>query len=393
MKAYKTEIKPNRLQKTILNQMFGNVRYVYNQFLAYNQIEFEAGRKFVSGYDYSKMMNNSSDTPDWLKATSSKATKYAIMQAEKAYKNFFKGLSGFPKYHKKGKSRDSAYLIGTFHVERHRIFLPTLKWVRLKEFGYIPENIKSVTVSKEAEHYYVSALVSEEKDERVCSSEQGLGIDLGIKDLAILSDSTRFGNINDSPTVKKLEKQLKRAQHKFSRQREANMKNKVYYQSGERKGQLKSFEYVKPLYACKNYQKQKVKVAHLYQRLTHIRTDYTNQVIAQIMEQKPRFITIEDLNVKGLMKNKHMSKAIASQKLAYFTNRLLQKCNEKRIELRQVERFYSSSKLCSDCGWKKTDLQLKDREWTCKNCGAWHDRDVNAALNLEFAKEYKVLTI
>ncbi len=375
MRAYKTELKPTQEQIQLMNQTFGNCRWVYNSYIAYNQKQYEKDKTFVSGYEYSKYINHSPDTPDWLKLTSSKATKQAIMYAERAFKNFFKKQAKFPRFKKKGKSKDSFYLIGSFHVERHRIKLPNLGWVRLKEYGYIPTNDipKSVTVFRVANKYYVSALYDISVGTTYKPRGEPLGIDLGIKDLAICSDGTVYKNINKSTKVKKLEKQLKRQQRALSRKYEYKKKRK-----GEATNQ--------------NILKQQLKVQRLYNRLTNVRTDYQNKVINSIIKQKPSYITIEDLNVTGMMKNKHLSKAVQQQRFFDFKTHLLQKANDNNIEVRQVNRWYPSSKICSCCGFKKVDLSLSDRVYECSNCGSVIDRDLNASINLLQAKDYIVLT-
>ena len=261
-------------------------------------------------------------------------------------------------------------------LERHRVKIPTLGWVRLKEFGYLPINsiVKSGTVSKKADRYYVSILVEEKDIEVYKPTNEGIGIDLGIKDFAICSDGAKFKNVNKTSTVKKIEKKLKRDQRKLSRKYESlKIRNKK--EKGEATHQ--------------NIQKQVSKVQKLHQRLTNIRTDYINKTVSSIVKQKPSYITIEDLNVSGMMKNKHLSKVVAGQKFFEFRTKLTTKCKENNIELRIVDRFYPSSKTCSSCGEIKKDLKLKDRVYKC-NCGLTIDRDLNASMNLKNAKKYKI---
>ena len=261
-------------------------------------------------------------------------------------------------------------------LERHRVKIPTLGWVRLKEFGYLPINsiVKSGTVSKKADRYYVSILVEEKDIEVYKPTNEGIGIDLGIKDFAICSDGAKFKNVNKTSTVKKIEKKLKREQRKLSRKYESlKIRNKK--EKGEATHQ--------------NIQKQVSKVQKLHQRLTNIRTDYINKTVSSIVKQKPSYITIEDLNVSGMMKNKHLSKVVAGQKFFEFRTKLTTKCKENNIELRIVDRFYPSSKTCSSCGEIKKDLKLKDRVYKC-NCGLTIDRDLNASMNLKNAKKYKI---
>ena len=207
------------------------------------------------------------------------------------------------------------------------------------------------------------------------TNNEGLGIDLGIKEFAVCSDGIKFKNINKTSIIKKVEKKLKREQRKHSRKYESlKIRNKK-----EKGGNATS----------QNIQKQIVKVQKLHQRLTNIRTDYINKIVSSIIKQKPSYITIEDLNVKGMMKNKHLSKAIASQKFFEFKTKLMSKCKQNDVELRIVDRFYPSSKTCSQCGEIKKDLKLSDRVYKC-SCGFVIDRDLNASINLRNAKEYKI---
>ena len=258
--------------------------------------------------------------------------------------------------------------------ERHRINIPTLGWVRLKEKGYIPTTkdgyvIKSGTVSIKAGRYYVSALVEIPDTKITNNANEGIGIDLGLKDLAIVSNGKIYKNINKSVRIKKLEKQLRREQRCLSRKYENLEKGESTQRA--------------------NIQKQKLKVQKLHHRIDNIRTDYINKTIAEIVKTKPSYITIEDLNVTGMMKNRHLSKAVASQKFYEFRTKLKIKCDDNGIELRVVDRFYPSSKLCHCCGSIKKDLKLSDRIYKCE-CGYVEDRDFNASLNLRDAVTYNI---
>lgn len=391
MRAYKTEIHPTQAQIELIHKTFGCTRYIYNQYVYENLENLASGKDFISAFSYSKRVNNDPDTPSWLKEVPSKAIKQALIYADRAFRNYFSKRKGKPKFKKKGKS-ESFYLIGTIKVERHRIFVPKLKWLRLKEFGYIPKNISSVTISMKNGRYYISCLCKEEKDERIPLFDYAMGIDFGLKDQFITEDRV-VPSINRSLRIKKLEQRLRREQRCLSRKMEANMVEKVYYKNGAKKGQLKSYKRLKPLSECRNLQKQKLKVARLHERLTRIRTDYNRKaLLSSVLERKPSSITIENLAVGNLMKNRHFSKAV--MKAQWYQSRLyLEKlCNRLGIELRVADRFYPSSKLCSDCGFKYQDLKLTERFWTCSNCGSEHDRDRNAAINLGRCKQYTVLT-
>ncbi|WP_209658761.1 RNA-guided endonuclease InsQ/TnpB family protein [Acetoanaerobium pronyense] len=384
-KAYKIEIKPTKEQIIKIHQTIGVSRFIYNFYMAHNKEVYEKEKRFVSGMDFSKWLNNeyipNNPDKDWIKEVSSKATKQAIMNGEKAFKRFFKGESGFPKFKKKKNKNVKAYFPKNnktdWTIERHRVKVPTLGFVRLKEFGYIPVNstVKSGTVSQKADRYYVSILV--EEDVNYSNSNQyykGIGIDLGLKDFAICSNGLTKKNINKTKTVKKVEKKLKREQRKLSRKYESlKLRNKK--EKGEATRQ--------------NIQKQIVEVQKLHQRLTNIRTDYINKTVNEFIKQKPSFITIEDLAISNMMKNRHLSKAVAQQKFYEFRTKLEYKCKLNGVELRIVDRFYPSSKLCSCCGNIKKDLKLSDRVYKCE-CGNVMDRDFQASVNLRNAKIYKI---
>ena len=385
LKAYKTEIKPTQKQIEKINQSIGICRWLYNSYLAKNKELYEQYKQgfilkekaFMSANDFDKYINNEVKILDnfkWINDCGSKARKKSICNAETAYKRFFKGQSKFPKFKKKNKSDVKIYFPknnkGDWKVERHRIMIPTLKNVRLKEYGYIPVGAKVIsgTVSKKADRYYVSVVV-EVDIPIVKNTNEGIGIDLGLKDFAICSDGNIYKNINKTQKIKRLEKKLKREQKRFSRK----------YEFLKKRGGTATKS---------NINKEIVKVQKLHHRLYNIRTDYINKIISNIIKQKPSFIAIEDLNVKGMMKNKHLSKAVTEQKFYEFRNKLTNKCNALGIELRIVDRFYPSSKLCHSCGSIKKDLKLKDRIYKC-DCGYIEDRDYNASLNLRDAKIYE----
>ncbi|HHD2586046.1 TPA: RNA-guided endonuclease InsQ/TnpB family protein [Clostridium perfringens] len=393
-RAYKMEINPTDEQKSKIHRTIGVSRFIYNFYIARNKEIYEREGKFVSGMGFSKWLNNeyipNNQDMKWIKEVSSKATKQVIMNGDKAFRDFFKKAKGFPRFKKKKNQDVKAYFPKNnktdWTIERHRVKIPTLGLVRLKEFGYIPVNsvVKSGTVSQKADRYYVSILV-EERDIKISNSNigikifnhnnEGVGIDLGIKEFAVCSDGIKFKNINKTSIVKKIEKKLKREQRKLSRKYESLKIRNKNLKEGRATRQ--------------NIQKQVVKVQRLHQRLANIRTDYINKTVFSIIKQKPSYITIEDLNVKGMMKNKHLSKAIASQKFFEFKTKLMSKCKQNDVELRIVDRFYPSSKTCSQCGKIKKDLKLSDRIYKC-DCGFTIDRDLNASINLKNAKKYKI---
>lgn len=381
MRTYKTEIHPTEEQKLKIRQTIGTCRFIYNFYLAHNKEVYEKEQRFMSGYDFSKWLNNEfiPNNPEylWIKSVGSKAVKQSIINADTAFRRFFKKQAGFPKFKKKGRSNVKAYFPknnkGDWTIERHRIKIPTLGFVQLKEKGYVPINSKvlSGTISIQAGRYYVSVMVDEGFEQSEGVLPYGIGIDLGIKEFAMISNGAVYKNINKSQQIRRLNKRLKYEQRCLSRKYE-NRKNRRATDS------------------AKNIEKQILKVQKLHQRIQNARQDYVNQIVSELVKAKPAYITIEDLNVKGMMKNRHLSKAIAEQNFYYFKTKLESKCNIHGIELRTVSRWYPSSKTCSFCGCIKSDLMLSDRVYTCDNCGLEIDRDLNAAINLKNAREYTV---
>ncbi len=382
LKSFKTEINPTEEQKIKIHKTIGTCRYIYNFYLFHNKELYTLGKKFMTGKSFSVWLNNdylpNHQEYSWIREVSSKSVKHSIEDACTAFTRFFHHQSGFPRYKKKGRSDVKMYFVRNNPkdclCERHRIKIPTLGWVRLKEKGYIPTSrdgyiVKSGTISMKAGRYYVSALVEVTDPVRDSCVNDGVGIDLGLKDLAILSNGTVYRNINKTARIRKLEKQLRRAQRKLSRKYENLKKGEPTQKASIRK--------------------QKLKVQKLHQRLENIRTDYINKTISEIAKTKPSHITVEDLNVSGMMKNRHLSKAVASQKFYEFRTKLKKKCEEFGIELRIVSRWYPSSKTCHCCGHIKKDLKLSDRVYKCV-CGYTEDRDFNAALNLRDAETYEI---
>ena len=382
LKSFKTEINPTEEQKARIRKTIGTCRYVYNFYLGHNKALHDNGEKFMTGKNFSLWLNNEyiPNNPDktWIREVYSKSVKKSIEDGCTAFTRFFKHQSDFPKFKKKGKSDVKMYFVRNnpkdCQCERHRLKIPTLGWVRIKEKGYIPTTkdgymIRSGTVSVKAGRFYVSVLVEIPDVNIDNNSNEGIGIDLGLKDFAIISNGKTYRNINKSAGLKKLEKQLIREQRSLSRKYE-NLKKGEPTQRA-------------------NIQKQKLKVQKLHHKMDNIRTDYINKTIAEIVKTKPSYITIEDLNVKGMMKNRCLSKAVASQKFYEFRTRLKAKCDENGIELRVADRFYPSSKTCHHCGSVKKNLKLSDRIYRCE-CGYVADRDLNAALNLKDAKTYRI---
>lgn len=381
--TYKTEINPNPEQVIKIKKTIGVCRFIYNFYISENQKAYKNDMSFITAFSFSKWLNNEfiPNNPDylWIKGVSSKSVKQSIVYAERAFKKFFKKESKFPRFKKKNKSNVKMYFVKNSKsdclCERHRIKIPTLGWIKLKEKGYIPTSkddyvVKSGAISYKAGRYYISCLVDIKELPKQDLNSFGLGIDLGLEKFAVISNGDVYKNINKTNKIKQLEKKLRREQKCSSRKYEQLKNNK--------KGES----------THKNIQKQKLKVQKIHLKLSNIRTDYINKIINELVKTKPAYITIEDLNISGMMKNKYLSKSISNQKFYEFRQKLFNKCNFYGIELRIADRFYPSSKICHKCGNIKKDLKLSDRIYKCSACGEIIDRDLNASLNLRDTKSY-----
>ena len=397
LKAFKTEIAPTIEQKEKIIRSIGIARFLYNQYIAYNKKLYRMYQRglldshqkhFMSANEFDKYVNHKLKIElSWINECGSKARKKALVNAEAAFKKFFNGLAGFPQFKKKSNHDVKLYFPknnkGDWAIWRHKLMVPTLKQVRLKEFGYLPVGAVVINgmVSYVAGRFYVSVVVDIDekskynKDLKTSyrTATDGIGIDLGIKDLAVVSNGRKFKNINKSSKVKRLKKRLRREQRCLSRK----------YEFKKKKGG-------KTATASANIEKQKLKVQKLHQRIDEIRKDYENKVIQEIVKQKPRFITVEDLNVKGMMKNRHLAKAVAAQRFNCLLTKLKRKAEIIGIEVHMVDRFYPSSKTCHVCGHIHKGLKLTDRVYVCPECGYTEDRDFNASLNLRDAKKYRI---
>ena len=378
VKAIKVMLIPNNVQQTKLFQYAGASRFAYNWALAREKENYEKGGRFIPDTELRKEFTRlrNSDEYAWLLNVSNNVTKQAIKDACSAYKNFFKGLQRYPRFKTKKKSmpkfyqdnikiqfRDTHVKFEGFSSSR-KANKQKLNWVKLAEHGRIPTDAKyrNPRVSFDGLNWWISVCV-EFPDCRDRSNHDGIGIDLGIKDLAICSDGNTYKNINKNQTVKKLEKRKRRLQRSVSRKYEHNKKGGSY---------CKTNNIVKK-------EKLLLKVNH---RLANIRKDYLNQTTSEIVNRKPRFICIEDLNVSGMIKNRHLSKAVQNQGFFEFRKQLEYKCNDRGIQLIVADRSYPSSKRCSCCGKIKKDLRLSDRTYKCE-CGNVIDRDFQASLNLK----------
>ena len=370
---------PNNKQKTKLFRYASTFRFAYNWTLGREKENYENGGKFISDGDLRKEFTQLKKTEEysWLNEISNNVTKQAIKDACNAYKRFFKGYSKFPKFKSRKHSTPSFFQdnvkiqftdthvkVEGFAVSKKKN-KQKLNWIKLAECGRIPtKNVKYTNprIKYDGLNWYIT--VGVEYEEYTClPTSEAIGIDLGIKDLAICSDGNTYKNMNKTQKVKKLEKRKRRLQRSISRSYEKNKKGESY---------------------CKtdNVIKKEKKLLRLNRRLTNIRHDHLHKTTSEIIKRKPSFICIEDLNISGMMKNKHLSKAVQQQEFYEFRRQIEYKSAWNNIPVVIADRFFPSSKLCSCCGTIKKDLKLSDRIYKCE-CGNVIDRDYQAALNLK----------
>ena len=377
IKSVKIMLKPNNKQISKLFQSAGVSRFAYNWTLGRQKENYNNGGKFLSDNELRKEFTilKKQDEYKWLNEYSNNIPKQAIKDACDSYKRFFKHQSQFPKFKSKRKSKPSFYVdnikikFTNTHVKLEKISTSTkgnkakFNWIRLCEKGRIPVDCKYINPRVTFDGNWWISVGLEYEDNIHKPINEGIGIDLGIKDLAICSDGIVYKNINKTSKIKKLKKKKRRLQRKVSNKYLINKKGVRY---------IKTSNIIK-------LEKQLLK---LNKRLTGIRTNYLHEVTTEIINREPIFIALEDLNVKGMMKNKHLAKAIQEQSFYEFKRIITYKALWNNIEIVDVPRFYPSSKTCSECGSYKKDLKLSDREYVCEECGCIIDRDLNASINL-----------
>lgn len=384
----KIRLKPTPEQEILFRKSAGVARWAYNYFLSENERVYqeylangETGAKSVSEGAVRKYINNvlKKTTHTWLKEVGSNVMKQAVKDANTARDRFFKGLAEEPCYKSKHRSKLSFY-VNYESLSRQNGGFRGEKIGFVKTSEPLPKlskgtNYSNPHISFDGKYWYLT--VGYEVPETECElTGESIGIDLGIKDLAICSNGKTYKNINKSHEVRRLEKVLKREQRKLSRMLEQNISG--YKTVGNKRFPL----YIRPLQECRNFQKQKKVIKLLHRRLANIRDNYLHQTTTEIVKTKPSRIVMETLNVKGMMKNRHLAKAIQQQKFYEFKRQIAYKCQKYGIELVEVPTFYPSSKTCSHCGCIKRDLKLSDRVYRCSHCGLVIDRDFNASLNL-----------
>ena len=378
IETIKVQLRPNNKQLTKLFQYAGCSRFAYNWTISREQENHKLGNKFLSDNELRKEFTQLKKQEDykWLTRISNNVMKQAIKDACNSYKRFFKGQSKYPKFKSKKNSKQSFYQdnvkiqftdthvkIEGFSTSRKKN-KQKLNWIKLCEKGRIPTNCKYMNprFTYDGLHWFVSVSVVVDDNADIPTSE-GIGIDLGLKDLAVCSDGNTYKNINKSPKVKKLEKKKRRLQRSISRKYNMNKRGESYKKTS-------------------NIVKRERELLKLSRRLTNIRHNHLHQITSGIVKRKPSFICIEDLNVSGMMKNKHLSKAIQQQSFYEFRRQIEYKAKWNNIPVIIADRFFPSSKLCSCCGEIKKDLKLSDRIYQC-DCGNIIDRDYQASLNLK----------
>lgn len=383
IRTFKVRLYPTKQQEKQMFFQAGCARHVYNWCLAFQKSRYEdesipKKEKFIPSKGLSKYFTayKNQEGNEWLKDCDSMALVIAYTDSCNAFKNFFKRPDvGYPKF----KSRNKTTPAFAPHYQRIKITEDTVKiskigTIKLARKGYIPyeesemyPKIKYVNprVTYNGIYWSISVGLREIK-EKPELNPTSLGIDLGIKDLAICSDGTVYKNINKTAHVRKLEKKLKRMQRQVSRKYEMNRQGKKYHKTN-------------------NIIKLEKQILKLQHRIAGIRNNYRHTMTHQIVEKKPQRVVIENLNVKGMMKNKHLSKSIGQQGFNEIKNQLTYKCDDYGIELVVADRWYPSSQTCSKCGYIRTGkerLKLKDRIFSCPECGHTMDRDLNASINL-----------
>lgn len=376
--SIKVRLRPNKKQLTKLFQYAGSARFAYNWAIARERENYKQGNKFLSNNDLRKEFTQLKKREDyeWLNRISNNVPKQAIKDACNTYKQFFKGQSKYPKFKSKKHTTPSFYQdnvaiqftdthvkVEGFAVSKKRN-KQQLNWIKLCEKGRVPPNGKYVNprFTYDGLHWYVSVGI-EILDSTDIPTNEGIGIDLGIKDLAVCSNGYTYKNINKTHKVRKIEKRQHRLQRSVSRRYEKNKKGERYCKT-------------------RNFIKRQKELLKVTKRLTNIRRNHLHQTTSDIIKRKPSFICIEDLNVSGMMKNRHLSKAVQQQGFYELRTQLQYKAERNNIPVIIADRFFPSSKLCSCCGHIKTDLKLSDRIYKCE-CGNTIDRDLQASLNLK----------
>ena len=351
-KTYKFRIYPTARQEVLLMQHFGCSRFVYNYFLNERKEQYQGNKKSDNYYIQAKTLTELKKQQNyiWLKEVNSQTLQFALKSLDAAYVNFFKGRAKFPKF--KSRKHKNTFTVPQFgKLEDGKLIIPKFKdGIKVKLHRDVEGEIGKMSISKTPTGKYFVSIFSEQEIEQLPKVNKQVGIDLGLKDFVITSDNKKFKN---NRYTKKYAKKLKKAQQHLSRKKKSS----------------------------NGFEKQKLKVSKIHEKIASCRLDTLHKVSHQLVNDND-LIVCEDLNVKGMIKNRKLSKHIADASWGNFVALLQYKCNWYGKKLVKVNRFYPSSKTCGDCGWINQELKLSDREWTCKSCGVVHDRDLNASKNI-----------
>lgn len=377
---------PTKEQELLFWKSAGTSRWAYNYHLGRNKENYENGGKYLKDTVTRKEITQLKKAEEykWLNEVGSNVIKQAIKDCDKAFRDFFSNKKGYPKFKSKRKDTPSFYVnYESLSKKKKGFHGEKIGYVRTREpLPSIPKDAhySNPHISYDGKYWYLT-VGYEVKEENEKLTKESLGIDLGIKELAICSSNKRYKNINKTKRVKQLKKKLKRTQRKLSRQLKNNIESYTTYTNS--KGQnCRKPNFKKPLRDCKNFNKTKRQIKLINRKINNIRTNYLHQTTSEIVKTKPYRIVLEDLQVTNMMKNKHLAKAIAEQKFYEFRKQIEYKAKLRGIAVVFADKFYPSSKTCSHCGHIKKDLKLSDRTYVCSECGLIIDRDYNASLNL-----------
>ncbi|NPA11000.1 MAG: IS200/IS605 family element transposase accessory protein TnpB [Epsilonproteobacteria bacterium] len=348
--VYRFRLYPTKEQEQFLKQEAGNIRFVYNYFLSLAKREYETNNKKWNYYEYKKLLPKLKKEFEFLKLSNSQSLQESLKNLDKAFKNFFKGLSDFPKFKKKKKT-NSISIPQHFRIEDNKLKIPKLKtYIKFKKHRKIEGEIKSISITITPSGKYYLNVLTNRNITPLPKTDKVIAIDMGLTDFIVTSDNQAIKNPKH---FKKLERRLKLWQRRLSRKEKGS----------------------------NNFKKWAKRVAKLHEKITNAKNDFLHKLSKRLIDEN-QVIIVENLNIKGLIKNKKLSKHIHQASWYKFINMLEYKAKFYGRELIKVNTFYPSSKLCSVCGYKNKELKLSDRIWTCPVCKTIHNRDYNATINL-----------